>query len=225
MDGFKGVTVTCPRWHNWINFRYLCKSWILTLANLDDGGPTILSVIYPCSLQPGPGFIPVVSLLILDSWAQVLQIFPYSTSFLFHLFDDPPVLSSLNKFESHKGPNSSTTPIAFLGLLIATTMAINKTAIETFIHKISICGDLRKGSPFRQAGEGEERMLSCPTQIVYNLNGDNPIKCGNRMTLFKTMVTQTTRTGRIKSEGKLFPPPTRVSKTSRRERMEPGYPP
>ena len=154
-----------------------------------------------------------------------MQIFPYSTSFLFHLFDDPPVLSSLNKFESHKGPNSSTTPIAFLGLLIATTMAINKTAIETFIHKISICGDLRKGSPFRQAGEGEERMLSCPTQIVYNLNGDNPIKCGNRMTLFKTMVKQTTRTGRIKSEGKLFPPPTRVSKTSRRERMEPGYPP
>ena len=118
---FKGVNVTCPRWHNWVNFRYLCKSWILTLANLDDGGPTILSVIYPSSLQPGPGFIPVVSLLILDSWAQVLQIFPYSTSFLFSLFHDPPppnpVLSSLNKFESHKGPNSSTTPTAFLGLL------------------------------------------------------------------------------------------------------------
>ena len=91
---FKGVNVTCPRWHNWVNFRYLCKSWILTLANLDDGGPTILSVIYPSSLQPGPGFIPVVSLLILDSWAQVLQIFPYSTSFLFYLFHDPPPTQS-----------------------------------------------------------------------------------------------------------------------------------
>lgn len=87
----------------------------------------------------------------------------------------PPVLFSINKSESHKGPNSCTTPIAPLGLLVAIKMAINKTAIETFIHTISTCGELRKG-------RGDKRRNAPPTptpQKVYNLNGDNEIKNGS----------------------------------------------
>lgn len=65
---FKGVNVTCPRRHNWIDFRYTSQSWVWALASMGGGGPSVLSVIDPCpSLRSGPRFIPVVPLLIPDS--------------------------------------------------------------------------------------------------------------------------------------------------------------
>lgn len=143
-----------------------CLSYILVPFSLDLGS----SLSYPCwYLTAEPR---------LCRYFLILPPF----SFTYSMTPPPPVLSSLNKFESHKGPNSPTTPTAFPGLLIATTMTINKTAIETFIHTINICGDLRKGW-----GRKERMLSSCPTQIVYNLNGDNSVKYGNWMTLFKTM--------------------------------------
>lgn len=132
------------------------------------GGPTSLAVLDAhSSLQSGPRIIPVVSLLIPASGAQVSWVFPSSTRFLmsFYLSDDAPVLSRVNKSDSHKDLNCCKFPTASLCLLAATKMGINKTAIGTFIRTVSVCGEVRKGQGIK------ERALA-PTQRFYNFHGD-----------------------------------------------------